>query len=61
MKTYLVKAEEVYVTEIQVEAKSEKEAREIADEMLDERYGYGLEEPEYSYTIHPKKWEIEEL
>jgi hypothetical protein len=61
MKTYLIKAEEVYATEIQVEAKSKKEALKIAGQMLDERHGYGLEEPEYFYTVDHKEWYIEEL
>jgi mannitol/fructose-specific phosphotransferase system IIA component (Ntr-type) len=61
MKTYLIKAEEVYATEIQVEAKSKKEALKIASQMLDERYGYGLEEPEYSHTVDHKEWYIEEI
>lgn len=55
MKNYQVKICEVYSTIVDVEAENEDEARQRANERLEND---DLGEGEYDYTLEPEEWQV---
>jgi hypothetical protein len=58
-KKYIVQVKEVHAVELEIEAESSAEARTKANEMLHEEEYMG-QELEYSHTMEPEEWTVEE-
>ena len=57
MKTFYVKVQEVYYTEIKVIAKNEKDARQKAEDLLADG---DCPEGQYDYTLDKDHWMVYE-